>query len=371
MTLSVLQVIGNVALGGAERHLLDLAGGLQARGVAVQTICPRPGPLTRALTARGVPTTCIEMVYPQPGDAYGLDWQTVERLLQFLREHRPDVVHSHLYPAHLHASLAAHEAGIAAILQTAHTLVVRAGDVLPARLARVQTIAVAQSVATLHQAAGVPAHRLAVIYNGVGDEQFAAPLAAPERLRRELELPSGPVIGTVARLSPEKGLDVLLDAAPLVRHQAGAVTFVIAGDGPEASSLRSQAAALGVGNSVRFLGPRTDVASLNSLFDLFVLPSREEACSMALLEAMAAGRAVIATRVGGNAEVVEHGVSGLLVPSDDAPALAAAIIALLGDPARARTLGVAARARVWQRFRRETMVTETLQLYGAMAGQRR
>jgi glycosyltransferase involved in cell wall biosynthesis len=370
MTLSVLQVIGNVALGGAERHLLDLASGLQAHGVTVQAICPRPGPLSRELTAHGVPTTCIEMVYPQPGDAYGLNWQVVEQLTTFLRVRRPDVVHSHLYPAHLHASLAAHEAGIPAILQTAHTLVVRLGDVLLARLARVQTIAVARSVAALHQEAGVPAQRLAVVYNGVGDEHFTPPLEAPARLRSELNLPSGPVIGTVARLSQEKGLDVLLRAVQLVRQQTGVVTFVIAGDGPEAANLRTQAAALEVLPSVRFLGPRTDIARLNRLFDLFVLPSREEACSMALLEAMAAGRAVVATRVGGNAEVVEHGVSGLLVPANDPQALATAIVALLGDPARAHALGAAARARVWERFRSETMVAETLQLYGAAAEQR-
>jgi glycosyltransferase involved in cell wall biosynthesis len=111
-----------------------------------------------------------------------------------------------------------------------------------------------------------------------------------------------------------------------------------------------------------------DVARLNRVFDLFVLPSRQEACSMALLEAMAAGRAVIATRVGGNTEVVEHGVSGLLVPPDDPQALAAAIVGLLCESPRARALGVAARARVWERFRSETMIAETLQLYGAAAG---
>src|SRR5437660_11000790 len=105
MALSVIQVIGNSAIGGAERHLLDLVQGLAPLGVDIEVICPRPGPLTQQLVARDIPVQCIEMVRPWPCDEYVLDQRAVQNLVWLLKEKRPDVVHSHLYPAHLHASL--------------------------------------------------------------------------------------------------------------------------------------------------------------------------------------------------------------------------------------------------------------------------
>ncbi|MDQ6670272.1 MAG: glycosyltransferase, partial [Chloroflexota bacterium] len=111
MTLSVVQVIGNVAVGGAERHVLDLVDGLRQRSVSMRVICPRPGPLVESLTQRGVAVHYLEMVRSRPGDEYGLDRGAVEQLIAWFREWRPDVVHSHLYPAHLHASLASVQVG--------------------------------------------------------------------------------------------------------------------------------------------------------------------------------------------------------------------------------------------------------------------
>ncbi|MGO8951668.1 MAG: glycosyltransferase [Ktedonobacterales bacterium] len=364
MPLSIVQIVGNVATGGAERHVLDLVQGLQENGTTVEVICPRSGPLTDRLAERHIPTTCIEMVVPQPGDDYALKWEVVQRLMVWLRRKRPDVVHSHLYPAHLHASLAAYEVGIPAILQTAHTLVVRTGDVLLSRLMPAHTIAVSQMTAELLQGAGIPPERLTVILNGIDLESLRVTPEQEQATRATLP-PSGgaPIVSTVCRLSPEKGVDILLDATQLLSTWGVAVSVLIAGDGPLQEALCRHAAHLALTGTVHFLGARRDVATLNHIADLFVLPSRQEACPLAVLEAMAAGKAVLATTVGGIPEMVTHRVDGWLVAPDDPVALAEAMRLLLGDHALRAQLGAAARQRVGGQFTRQRMVQETLQLY--------
>src|SRR5437764_11513897 len=210
MTLSVVQVIGNSAIGGAERHLLNLVQGLISLGVDVEVICPRSGPLTRQLAALNVPLQCIEMVHPWPGDEYLLDRKAVQELGHVLQKKRPDVVHSHLYPAHLHASLAAEEVGIPAIVHTAHTIIVRPGDILLSYITAAHTIAVSRAAAHLIENAGVPTERIKVIYNGVSPEHFEDDLEAMQHKRAALNLGSGPVIGTVSSISSEQGIDIFM-----------------------------------------------------------------------------------------------------------------------------------------------------------------
>jgi glycosyltransferase involved in cell wall biosynthesis len=363
MPLSVVQVVGNVVVGGAERHVLDLVVGLRAAGADVAVICPRPGPLTTWLDRHGVEYVCIEMVRPRPGDEFALDWPAVEQMAAWLRRRRPQVVHSHLYPAHLHASLAAREAGVPAVVHTALTLDVRPGDVLLGRLGAAHTSALSAAVADTRRSAGLPPDQITLIHPGIGTEHFEPDPAATAALRAVLRLRPGPVIGTVARLVPEKGVDLLIAALPPVVRAHPSVQVLIAGDGPERGALERVAADLAVAPAVRFLGTRDDIAVLNNLLDVFVLPSRQEALGLALVEAMAAGRAVVATRIGGMPEVVDDGESRVLVPPDDPPALAQALLGLLADGERRRALGAAARATVARRFTRERMVAGTLALY--------
>ncbi|GAC1329080.1 MAG: glycosyltransferase family 4 protein [Chloroflexota bacterium] len=358
-----MQVIGNVAVGGAEHHLLDLVDGLVRRNVRVRIICPRRGPLSQALEDRGVSTAYLEMADPRPGDEYGLNRAVVEKLVGWFSDWQPDVVHSHLYPAHLHASLAAIEAEIAAVIHTAHTLIVRPGDVLLGRLTRGRIIATSAAVANGLVAAGVTRNRVEVIYNGVGRENFAVDRYERPSNFADLEIPSGPIVGTVARLSHEKGVDQLIRALAIVARSVPTVTALIVGDGPDAALLRELAADLGLVGHVRFLGTRADVARLNQLFDIFVLPSREEACSMALLEAMAAGRAVLATHVGGSAELVDDEITGVLVAPDDPEILGHRMVEMLSNPLLRSSLGAAARKKVAAEFTLERMVSQTLACY--------
>jgi glycosyltransferase involved in cell wall biosynthesis len=238
MTLSVVQVIGNSVIGGAESHLLDIVQGLGKRGIDLEVICPRPGPLTQQLAACGVSMQCIEMVRQWPNDEYVLDRKAVQALVAVLKKKRPDVIHSHLYPAHLHASLAAQEVGIPAIVHTAHTIVVRTGDVLLSYVTAARTIAVSRAAARLLEYAGVPTERIEVIYNGVGPEHFENDAEAMQSTRAALNLGSGPVIGTVSRLSCEKGIAIFLRAMQEVIRVSPEVTALVIGDGPQATDLQ-------------------------------------------------------------------------------------------------------------------------------------
>lgn len=155
-----------------------------------------------------------------------------------------------------------------------------------------------------------------------------------ETLRGALGVPSGAiVIGSVGRLVRQKGYDVLLAAAPAVLANCPDARFVIVGAGVMQESLAAQARALGIDGQVIFTGSRSDVADVLKTFDLFVSPSRYEGLPTVMLEAIAAGIPIVATQVSGNSELIEHGVSGLLVPPEDATTLADAIVAMLSGQA--------------------------------------
>jgi glycosyltransferase involved in cell wall biosynthesis len=172
-----------------------------------------------------------------------------------------------------------------------------------------------------------------------------------------------PVVGTVGRLEWRKGHDVLLAAMERLRARRPAPQLLIVGDGPVAADLRRRADALGVAGLVRFTGTLENVRPALAAMDVFALPSREEGMSNALMEAMAAGRPVVATDVGGNGEVLDRGRLGVLVPGDDALALADAVGALLDDPARAAALAAAGRDHVSARWDARAMVGELEAFY--------
>jgi glycosyltransferase involved in cell wall biosynthesis len=204
--------------------------------------------------------------------------------------------------------------------------------------------------------------KIVVIPNGVDLRRFRGVQSAPTT--PPVELPhSGPILGSVARLSPKKGQATLLEAAALVSRRRPDATFVLVGEGPQRAELGAHADRLGLNGRLRFLGPVENPVPLLSRMDIFVLPSHMEGMSNALLEAMAAGRPVVATDVGGNAEVVLDGVTGLLVPPRDPCRMADALLALLDDPARAGAMGAAGRARVEDHFSAGVMVRRLEGLY--------
>lgn len=224
------------------------------------------------------------------------------------------------------------------------------------------------------QREGVSAGRVTVIPNGIDLSEFR-PRDSGFRnqesgVTRDTLNPVRRVL-TVARFRPEKGLDTFIDAARLALARVPDLEFALAGDGPLAADLRSRVQAANLGQRVRFLGLRDDVSDVLRAHDVFVLPSRSEAFPNAVLEAMATALPIVATRVGGVPELIEHGKSGLLVAPGSAADLAAAIVDLALGPLYTRALGQRARADAEAHYSFDLMVRRFEQLYLTEAAARR
>jgi glycosyltransferase involved in cell wall biosynthesis len=219
---------------------------------------------------------------------------------------------------------------------------------------------------------GAAAARTHVIPSGVDTEVFHPRPEMRAELRARLGIPhadiAGPVIGTVGRLEARKGTAVLLEAAAhAIKKGLSELRVVVVGDGPLRDELPALAARLGISDRVHMLGDRSDVAEVVAAFDIFVLPSRTEGMSNALLEAMATGLPVVATAVGGNPEVVSAESTGVLVPPDNAIVLGDALSRLVANPDLCARLGTAARREIEERYGARTMVRRLEAVYAAVA----
>jgi glycosyltransferase involved in cell wall biosynthesis len=216
---------------------------------------------------------------------------------------------------------------------------------------------------------GLAPERVAVIPNAVDPSRFE-PRGRRAAMRAEIGAgPADVLVGAVGNLLPVKGHATLLDALATARAAAPgrALRLAIAGAGPLGPELRARAERLGIAGRTAFLGAVSDVPALLEALDIFALPSRSEGMSNALLEAAAAGLPVVASCAGGNPEVLRDGEEALFFPAGDAPALAEAILALARDPARARALGAAAKARVRRDFSPAALAARHHALYEEVA----
>lgn len=352
--MRIVQFITPSQIGGAEVHVLSLAARLLRRGHDVTVICPRGRDLERELRARDLPLWA-------PRTTGKFDPVTLIRLARRLRSWRADVLHTHLSTASLLGSLAARLAGVPAIA-TVHGLNSKTCFQCADRL-----IAVSQAVKQHLTAQGVSPDRIRVIYNGI---DLPADVHTPQPdLRQRVAPASAVVFGTVGRLGPEKGHRYLLEAAAQLSRRAGLppVHVLIVGQGREEAPLRALAQRLGIGDRVTFAGFQREVWPYLAIMEVFVLPSLKEGLSLSALEAMALGKPVVASRVGGTPEVVEDGETGMLVPPSDASALAEALASLVRSPEAMERMGRAGRQRVAERFGAERMASEIEEVYREVA----
>lgn len=369
-----LVLISSLAPGGAERVVVSLACRLAARGhrAVLCTLTSRHDDARLADQLRQAGVTRHDL-----GARRLSNPSAVLRYLRLLARSGSEVVHAHGQDAWILACLARRVTPVPLVL-TRHVLDEPAGTWRQSLRRRAALAAarradalVAPSSATadwLARLAGVCASRIQVIPNGVDLECFDRPMgaAAREALRRSIGCAAHErVVLIPAVLRHGKGHDVLLDALPVIRQMVPQVRVVFAGGGEREAELRQRAAPHGSG--VVLLGHRNDVPQLLAACDLVVLPSYAEALPTALIEAAAAGRPVVATRVGGTADIVEHGVTGLLVPPGDPSALAEAVAAVLNDPTTADRFGQAARVVAHHRFSLDGHVDRTLELWSRVA----
>ncbi len=354
----LLLVVDSLEVGGAERHVVDLAVALAREGYEVTVACSIAGGLSEPLEEANVPVRQLldKLVKRRVSVAFARE------LRRLIREELFDLVHAHIYASAAAATIAVLGTGVPLVV-TEHTEALWQGRrerwASRAIFRRAQhIIAVSGAIRRrLIERDAVPPERITVIHNAVIPAPDAPPGALPEGLRK------GPLVGVVARLQPEKGVADFLKAAARVCAAFPEARFLVAGDGPLREVLLALAERLGVDGRVRFLGYRADARALIGLLDVLVVPSLTEGTPLIVLEAMAAGVPVVASAVGGIPDQIRHDMEGLLVPAGDPAALGDALLELLQDPARARSLGEAGRRRAECEFSHATMVRRIEAVY--------
>jgi len=370
---AVAYVIPRMSIGGAQTHLLHVLRLLDRRRFAPLLCClatDRDGAVHLLDRVRDVGVPILDARVADTANSLARPHSLLQmaRIAGELRRRRVRIVHSYLFPANWFGTLTARLARIPVAVVSKRSMDVypRARDRWACRLVNRladRVTAVAGAVRDhVHAAEGCPLEKIVVIPNGI--EVPVDPTPAPADAASALGVGrDDKVMGTITRLVWKRGHEELLQAAAIVRRAEPSAKLVVVGDGPLRSTLEDRARALGLDGGVRFLGAVPGAARLLPRVDVFVLSSVLEGMSNALLEAMASGRPVVATRVGGNPELIVDGETGLLVPPKDAEALAQAVIRLLRDPALARRFGEAARRRVESEFSLSTMVGRMEQLY--------
>jgi glycosyltransferase involved in cell wall biosynthesis len=361
-----------MATGGAQTGLLDQARCLHARGCTVQVafVYDKDG-VHESWQQRAVYPIHNLRIHDPDANVIKRSIQFVKgvyRLWKFMRREKFDIVETFTHDSNLIGLPIAWLAGVPVRIAThrgviehfprwrlkLHTLMINLG---------IADVFVAVSAWTGRQAKreGVRASRILVIPNGVTPLDVASVDRA--EVRKQLQLKDGDLfLLSVGRLVFQKGHDMLIDAVPaLVRHHPG-LTVNLCGDGPQTENIRAQVAKLGVEDHVRLLGTWNNVAPLLAIADIFILPSRSEGLSRALLEAMAAGLPIVATRVEGVEEVVTDGVHGLLVPLESPAEFAKALIQMVDQPEMRKKMGDAARAHIMRSYTTEVMFAKYFDL---------
>jgi len=368
----VLLLVDQLGGGGAERVVVDTATHLPSHCEVVVCATRAAGNFAYAdeLHESGVPL--VRLYRSSRYDVEGL-----LRLRGLVAAYKPHVVHAHMFGSNVWARLLRLTARIPVVVCHEHTWSYdrrnKARIVVDRALSPLADAIIAVSEADrqkLIEVEGLPPNKVRVVYNGIDfarlDRRRPSHGGGAEWGPRQGEA----VLLAVGKLQEQKGYPVLLRALALVLKQVPSTRLLIAGEGPLQSKLEMLAAELGVADKVSFLGFVRDVGSLLLAADVFVMASYFEGHPIALLEAMAAARPVVATSVGGVPEIVRQGETGLLVPPNDPHALAEAIVASVCDPALRRRLGLSAAEDVRRRFSIEGAIGRYVALYEELLSRR-
>jgi L-malate glycosyltransferase len=362
----VFYLLDSLDVGGTESQAVELARRISMAGYDVTLGCLRAqGPLLERLQGTAV---VLREFHPTGGiDAPGGLYQLL-RLSWFLRRGRFDIVHTHDLWSNLLGVPAARLAGVRAIVSSRRDLAHLDWYQGKRRLwlRRIQNLsgAVLANATPIRDALieddGFAPEKVRVIHNGIDIEKFHASRTVD--LFRGVD--HGKIIVIVGNMHTDvKGHPWLIASAREVTREFPSTRFVLVGDGKQRASFEGQVKELGLERQFLFLGRRSDIPEILASCDIAVLPSRAEGLSNAVLEYMAARLPTIVSRVGGNAELVEDGVTGLVVPPEDSSALSAAMLKLLRDPGMARQMGAAGHEFAIRSFSFERLVRDVDALY--------
>jgi glycosyltransferase involved in cell wall biosynthesis len=348
---------------GGQNQVLTTVMGLRALGHRTMLVAHSDGELKRRAEEG------LDLISLTPRTE--MDLTAAWRLSRVIKQLKPDVVHAHdphgVAMAGLALSMSTQLAKPPLVAARRVDFHLRGNSLSRWKYRQVDCfICASEAIRQMLIGDGVPAARAVTVHEGIDIERVDA--APPARLHEEMWLPHhAPIVGNVAALVPHKGQRHLIEAARLVLPQVPDARFIIAGEGELRPALERQIKDHHLEKHVLLAGFRPDVLSLHKGFDIFVMSSVTEGLGTSLLDAMAAGKPVVATRTGGIPEVVVDGETGFLVPPRDHGAMAEAIVALLKDEALRRRMGEGGRVRACTLFSAERMVQETLRVYQRVA----
>jgi len=364
----ILHVTFDMGIGGTEQVIRQLVSNMRPEHFENHIVCIQGtiGEIGQQLLSQG---TIIHVLKREPG----LDTKLIRNIRKLVRTYQIDVVHCHQYTPWFYGLLGSGGMGVKVVF-TEHGRFhpdhyrYKAAFVNPL-LAMFTADIVAISLATrnaLSKYEFIPLRKIGLVYNGI--EPVRVLPFETDAAREELGIPADAfVVGTVARLNPVKNQKMMLRAFRKFQRECGSAWLLMVGDGPDRSALEEYAQELGVRANVCFTGFRTDAARYLSLMDVFLLSSHTEGTSMTLLESMSLGIPAVATRVGGNQEIIEDEVTGFLTAPDDEHEFAAKVISLYRDPERSQSMGDAAFERFNDRFHVEAMLQKYIALYDKTA----
>lgn len=362
---TVCQLLIGLGIGGAEVLAARMARRLRSNYRFIFACLDEQGPLGEELRSEGFP---IHVLGRRPG----VDWRCARRLARLLRRERVDLVHAHQYTPFFYGVTARLPWRRPPVLFTEHGRWFpdhpRPKRIIVNRLLLRQSdrvVGVGQSVrqALIHNE-GIPARRVDVIYNGINFAAFSGDFSDPGATRREIGIGDGELmIIQVARLDPLKDHATAIATLEHVVRRRPEARLVLVGEGPERAQVEALVRERGLTPWVRFLGLRTDIPRLLRAADLFLLTSVSEGIPLTIIEAMAAGLPVVATRVGGVGEIVHEGRTGLLAPSGDHEALALHSLRLAESSELRAEMGRLGRQRAVEDFSESQMIDQYHRLY--------
>lgn len=360
--INVLHLIQGLELGGLEKVVLSLIEGLDKNRYSCSICCfDSLGELAKRVNG------AKKIFFLKRKQ--GIDYLYPFKLAGLLKKEQIQVLHLHNSTAFFYGVIAGRIARVTSIIYTEHArditpnLKVRIADKLLSFFTN-KIVVVAECLKNnLIKCEKFKEKKISVIHNGIDADIYNVKTDCKE-IRTKIGIDeTANVVGMVARFDPIKNHKCLIKAMKQVVSELPKTVLLIVGDGPIRSELEMLVSDLMLGKNVKFLGMRTDIPDLLSAMDVFVLCSKSEGLSVTLLEAMAAGKAVVATSVGGNSELIEHGINGMLVPPNDENSLSEAILACLKDKSKALAMGTVASQKVAENFTLDIMIRKYEKVY--------
>jgi glycosyltransferase involved in cell wall biosynthesis len=369
--ISVCHLASGDLWAGAEVQMFTLLQALRdEKTLELSAIILNPGKLSEQLKNIGIEVTVLD----ENRDNF---FQLRRKMIGILRGRNIDIIHSHRYKENILAALVKNRCGIKRLIQTIHGISEpgRGFAMYKARAYAVanrafskryfdRIITVSGDIERRLQKK-LPASRLITIHNAI-DPQAVKVRKTADEIRREFNIDGqAPIIGATGRMVAVKAYDLFLETARLILEKRPDTRFMLVGDGPLRESLQELSRRLNIADKVIFPGFREDIIDIMNAFDLFMVSSFHEGVPMALLEAMSLKKAIVSTAVGGINEVIEDGVSGLLVEPSSVDALAGACLRIIEDASLKRELEIAAAKRIEEQFAIDILRKRVMSLYKA------